>query len=126
MVARRDLKKMADDLAHSDEPGVVDLAADFVASMQSRDAKLALNIMAEAFNVGLAPWADPAIQELTARSDLDLAGQLTTTPTVVILRCARRHTDAYGPYLGTVLRVVTTRLDDLGEQAGGQLPIRWG
>ena len=126
MVARRDLRKMADDLAHSDEPGVVDLAADFVASMQSRDAKLALNIMAEAFNVGLAPWADPAIQELTARSDLDLAGQLTTTPTVVILRCARRHTDAYGPYLGTVLRVVTTRLDDLGEHAGGQLPIPVG
>src|SRR5690606_4746014 len=100
--------------------------ADFVASMQSRDAKLALNIMAEAFNVGLAPWADPAIQELTARSDLDLAGQLTTTPTVVILRCARRHTEAYGPYLGTVLRVVTTRLDDLGEQAGGRLPIPVG
>ena len=37
-------------------------------------------------------------------------------PTVLILRCARRHSEAYGPYLGTILRVLTTRLDDLGER----------
>jgi type IV secretory pathway TraG/TraD family ATPase VirD4 len=51
---------------------------------------------------------------------------MTTVPTVVILRCARRHTASYGPYLGTVLRVLTSRLDDLGEQAGGALPVPVG
>ena len=34
--------------------------------------------------------------------------------------------DAYGAYLGTVLRVLTMRLDDLGEQAGGALPTPVG
>jgi type IV secretory pathway TraG/TraD family ATPase VirD4 len=51
---------------------------------------------------------------------------MTGLPTVVVLRCARRHMDTYGPYLGTILRVLTTRLDDLGQQAGGQLPIPAG
>jgi len=46
---------------------------------------------------------------------------------VLILRCARRHAEAYGPYLGTILRVLTTRLDDIGEQQpNGQLPIPVG
>ena len=118
---------MARELAGSKAPGAAQLAADFTASMRTQDPKLALNIMAEAFNVGLAPWADPAVRQITARTDLDLAAQLAGLPTVLILRCARRHTEAYGPYLGTILRVLTTRLDDLGErQPNGQLPIPVG
>jgi len=68
-----------------------------------------------------SPWLwslvklDPQVQYLAA------------LPTVLILRCARRHSEAYGPYLGTILRVLTTRLDDLGErQPNGQLPIPVG
>jgi hypothetical protein len=121
LAAREDLHAMARELAGSKAPGAAQLAADFTASMRTQDPKLALNIMAEAFNVGLAPWADPAVRQITARNDLDLAAQLAHTPTVLILRCSRRHTDAYGAYLGTVLRVLTMRLDDLGEQAGGAL-----
>jgi type IV secretion system protein VirD4 len=95
--------------------------------MRTQEPKLALNIMAEAFNVGLAPWADPTVREITSHTDLDLAAQLARVPTVLILRCARRHEEAYGPYLGTVLRVLTTRLDDIGEgQPNGQLPIPVG
>jgi len=37
------------------KPRRCDLAADFTGSMRTQDPKLALNIMAEAFNVGLAP-----------------------------------------------------------------------
>jgi type IV secretory pathway TraG/TraD family ATPase VirD4 len=95
--------------------------------MRTQEPKLALNIMAEAFNVGLAPWADPAVRVITSHTDLDLAAQLARVPTVLILRCARRHSEAYGPYLGTILRVLTTRLDDIGEgQADGQLPVPVG
>ncbi len=65
------------------------LAADFTGSMRTQDPKLALNIMAEAFNVGLAPWADPAVRDITSHTDLDLAAQLASVPTVLILRCAR-------------------------------------
>ena len=124
--ARRDLQGMARDLKASEVPGAADLAADFVTSMGTQDPRLALNIMATAFNVGLAPWADPALRAITDGNDLDLAGQLISAPTVLILRCARRHTDAYGPYLGTILRVLTSRLDDLGREAGGVLPIPVG
>lgn len=124
--ARRDLHQMARELKASEAPGAADLAADFVTSMGTQDPRLALNIMATAFNVGLAPWADPALRAITDSNDLDLAGQLISTPTVLILRCARRHTDAYGPYLGTILRVLTSRLDDLGREAGGALPIPVG
>jgi type IV secretion system protein VirD4 len=124
--ARQDLYGMAKELARSPTPGAADLAADFTGSMRTQDPKLALNIMAEAFNIGLAPWADPAVRQITSDTDLDLAAQLARVPTVLILRCSRRHTEAYGPYLGTVLRVLTTRLDDLGEQAGGPLPIPVG
>jgi type IV secretory pathway TraG/TraD family ATPase VirD4 len=120
--ARHDLYAMAKELARSKAPGAADLAADFAGSMRTQDPKLALNIMAEAFNVGLAPWADPAVRDITSHTDLDLAAQLAALPTVLILRCARRHSEAYGPYLGTILRVLTTRLDDLGERAGGALP----
>ena len=108
--------QMAKELAASQAPGAADLAADFTGSMRTQEPKLALNIMADAFNVGLAPWADPAVRAITAHTDLDLAAQLARVPTVLILRCARRHTEAYGPYLGTVLRVLTTRLDDIGER----------
>jgi len=103
------------------------LAADFTGSMRTQEPRLALSIMAEAFNVGLAPWADPAVCDLTSHTDLDLAAKLARVPTVLILRCARRHAEAYGPYLGTILRVLTSRLDDIGEgQPNGQLPLPVG
>ena len=124
--ARRDLRALARELQASRTPGVADLTADFAASMKTRDPRLALNVMATAFNTGLAPWADPDLRAITGRTDLDLAAQLARTRTVVILRCARRHADSYGPYLGTVLRVLVSRLDDLGEQAGGALPVPVG
>ena len=125
--ARQHLHEMAKELAASQAPGAADLAADFTGSMRTQEPKLALNIMAEAFNIGLAPWADPTVREITSHTDLDLAAQLARVPTVLILRCARRHEEAFGPYLGTVLRVLTTRLDDIGEgQANGQLPIPVG
>jgi type IV secretory pathway TraG/TraD family ATPase VirD4 len=124
--SRQDIQHMAQGLKDSRIPGVTDLANDFVSSMQSKDPKLGLNIMATAFNIGLAPWADPAIRSISACTDLDLAAQITSLPTVVILRCSRRHMEAYGPYLGTILRVLTTRLDDIGEAAGGPLPIPVG
>jgi hypothetical protein len=125
--ARTNLHAMARELAASKTPGAAPLAADFTGSMRTQEPKLALNIMAEAFNVGLAPWADPAVREITSHTDLDLAAQLARVPTVLILRCARRHSEAYGPYLGTILRVLTTRLDDIGEgQPDGQLPVPVG
>jgi hypothetical protein len=125
--ARQELYAMAKELARSEAPGAVELAADFTSSMRTQEPRLALNIMAEAFNVGLAPWADPAVRQVTSHTDLDLAAQLARVPTVLILRCARRHSEAYGPYLGTILRVLTTRLDDIGErQPNGQLPIPVG
>jgi hypothetical protein len=126
LAARGDIRQMARDLKASRAPGAADLAADFAASILAKDSKLGLNIMATAFNIGLAAWADPAVREVTGRTDVDLAVQMTRLPTVVVLRCARRHIDTYGPYLGTVLRVLTTRLDDLGQQAGGALPIPVG
>ena len=125
--ARQNLHQMAKELAASKTPGAAALAADFTGSMRTQEPKLALNIMAEAFNVGLAPWADPSVCDITSHTDLDLAAQLARVPTVLILRCARRHAEAYGPYLGTILRVLTTRLDDIGEQQpNGQLPIPVG
>jgi hypothetical protein len=124
--ARQDLKQMARDLKASARPGAADLAADFANSMATKDPRLALNIMATAFESGLAPWADPVLRAITDQTDLDLATQLTRTRTVFILRCARRHTAAYGPYLGTILRVLVSRLDDLGEMGGGPLPIPVG
>jgi hypothetical protein len=127
LAARQDLYAMAKELARSEAPGAAELAADFTGSMRTQEPKLALNIMAEAFNVGLAPWADPAVREITSHTDLDLAAQLGRLPTVLILRCARRHSEAYGAYLGTILRVLTSRLDDIGErQADGHLPIPVG
>jgi len=124
---RQDLRQMASELAESSVPGVKDLAADFTGSLRTQEPRLALNIMATTFNVGLAPWADPAVRAITENTDLDLAVQMTTLPTVVILRSARRHMEAYGPYLGTILRVLTTRLDDIGEgQSDGQLPVPVG
>jgi type IV secretory pathway TraG/TraD family ATPase VirD4 len=133
--ARQDIYKMATHLKSSRVPGVADLSSDFVNSMQSRDPKLGLNIMATAFSVGLAPWADPAVRQISnhsgaplkaAEQDLDLAAQLAKSPTVLILRCLRRHTEAYGAYLGVILRVLTARLDDIGEAAGGPLPLPVG
>jgi len=125
--ARQQLHEMARELAASQAPGASVLAADFTGSMRTKEPRLALNIMAEAFNVGLAPWADPAVCEITSHTDLDLAAQLARMPTVLVLRCARGHMDAYGAYLGTILRVLTTRLDDIGErQPDGQLPIPVG
>jgi len=124
--ARQDLKQMARDLKASEAPGAADLAADFANSMATKDPRLALNIMATAFESGLAPWADPVLRAITDQTDLDLATQLTRTRTVFILRCARRHTAAYGPYLGTILRVLVSRLDNLGELGGGPLPIPVG
>jgi len=124
--ARRDLFHMAKELKNSPNPAAVDLAASFFSSMESRDPKLALNIMATASETTLSRWADRALRRITDRTDFDLAGQLTLEPTVLVLSCARRHTDAYGPYLGTILRVLTTRLDDLGQQAGGALAIPVG
>jgi type IV secretory pathway TraG/TraD family ATPase VirD4 len=124
--ARHNMQRMAQELQDSTAPGVAALAADFINSLGTREPKLALNILATAFNVGLAPWADPELRRITGHTDLDLAVQLASVPTVLVLRCARRHTDAYGPYLGTVLRVLVSRLDDLGERRGGALPIPVG
>ena len=127
LAARANLHAMARELAASQTPGAAALAADFTGSMRTQEPRLALNIMAEAFNVGLAPWADPAVCDLTSHTDLDLAAQLARVPTVLVLRCARRHAEAYGPYLGTILRVLTSRLDDIGEgQPNGQLPLPVG
>jgi hypothetical protein len=134
MDAGHDLEQMARDLKASQAPGAADLAARFVASMGTRDPRLALNIVASAFETGLSPWADEGLRAVTDRTDtfaslsagLDLVAQMTSVPTVVILRCARRHTASYGPYLGAVLRVLTSRLDDLGEQSGGALPVPVG
>jgi hypothetical protein len=53
--ARANLHTMARELAASETPGAAALAADFTGSMRTQEPKLALNIMAEAFNVGLAP-----------------------------------------------------------------------
>jgi type IV secretory pathway TraG/TraD family ATPase VirD4 len=124
--ARQDMQRMAHELQNSKTPGVAALAADFCNSLSTREPKLALSILATVFNVGLAAWADPELRRITGHTDLDLAVQLTSLPTVLILRCSRRHTDAYGPYLGTVLRVLVSRLDDLGERRGGALPIPVG
>jgi len=127
LAARVNLHTMARELAASQTPGAAALAADFTGSMRTQEPRLALSIMAEAFNVGLAPWADPAVCDLTSHTDLDLAAKLARVPTVLILRCARRHAEAYGPYLGTILRVLTSRLDDIGEgQPNGQLPLPVG
>jgi type IV secretory pathway TraG/TraD family ATPase VirD4 len=124
--ARQDMQRMAQELQNSKTPGVAALAADFCNSLSTREPKLALSILATVFNVGLAAWADPHLRRITGHTDLDLAVQLTSLPTVLVLRCSRRHTDAYGPYLGTVLRVLVSRLDDLGERRGGALPIPVG
>jgi type IV secretory pathway TraG/TraD family ATPase VirD4 len=126
MDAGHDLEQMARDLKASQAPGAADLAARFVASMGTKDPRLALNIVASAFETGLSPWADLGLRAVTDRTDLNLVAQMTSVPTVVILRCARRHTASYGPYLGAVLRVLTSRLDDLGEQSGGALPVPVG
>lgn len=126
MDAGHDLEQMAQDLKASQAPGAADLAARFVASMGTRDPRLALNIVASAFEIGLSPWADRGLRAVTDRTDLDLMAQMTTVPTVVILRCARRHAASHGPYLGAVLRVLTSRLDDIGEVAGGPLPLPVG
>jgi type IV secretory pathway TraG/TraD family ATPase VirD4 len=126
MDAGHDLEQMARDLKASQAPGAADLAARFVASMGTKDPRLALNIVASAFETGLSPWADRGLRAVTNSTDLDLVAQMTSVPTVVILRCARRHTASYGPYLGAVLRVLTSRLDDLGEQSGGALPVPVG
>jgi len=126
MDAGHDLEQMARDLKDSQAPGAADLAARFVSSMGTRDPRLALNIVASAFETGLSPWADRGLRAVTDRTDLDLVAQMTSVPTVVILRCARRHTASYGPYLGAVLRVLTSRLDDFGEQSGGALPVPVG
>jgi type IV secretory pathway TraG/TraD family ATPase VirD4 len=124
--ARQDMQRMAHELQTSKAPGVAVLAADFCNSLSTREPKLALSILATVFNVGLAAWADPELRRITSRTDLDLAVQLANLPTVLVLRCSRRHTDAYGPYLGTVLRVLVNRLDDLGERRGGALPTPVG
>ena len=124
--ARSDLPQMARDLSASRHGSVKYLAGDFSGSMRTQDPRLALNIMATAFNIGLSPWCDPAIREISDTTDLDLAAQLAAMPTVLILRCSRLHSEAYGPYLGTILRVLTNRLDNLGEQAGGALPLPVG
>jgi hypothetical protein len=126
MDAGHDLEQMAQDLKASQASGAADLAARFVASMGTKDPRLALNIVASAFETGLSPWADRGLRAVTNSTDLDLVAQMTSVPTVVILRCARRHTASYGPYLGAVLRVLTSRLDDLAEQSGGALPVPVG
>jgi type IV secretory pathway TraG/TraD family ATPase VirD4 len=126
MDAGHDLEQMARDLKASQAPGAADLAARFVISMGTKDPRLALNIVASAFEIGLSPWADRGLRTVTDETDLDPVAQMMSVPTAVILRCARRHTASYGPYLGAVLRVLTSRLDDLGEQSGGVLPVPVG
>jgi type IV secretory pathway TraG/TraD family ATPase VirD4 len=126
MEARRDAKAMARELKDSRKPGVPDLTSDFYTSILSNEPKLAMNIMATVFNQALAAWADEEVCRVTATSQFD-AATLEVQPTVLILRSSRRHQDALGKYLGAVLRVFVTTLDDFGEQQpGGMLPIPVG
>ncbi|TEU15531.1 MAG: hypothetical protein E3J21_12930 [Anaerolineales bacterium] len=126
MEARRDAKAMARELKHSQKPGVADLTSDFYTSILSNEPKLAMNIIATVFNQALAAWADEEVCRVTATSQFD-AATLEIQPTVLILRSSRRHQDALGKYLGAVLRVFVTTLDDFGEQQpGGMLPIPVG
>ena len=121
------LHEMAKELAASQTPGAADLAADFTGSMRTQEPKLALNIMAEAFNVGLAPWADPTVREITATPTWTWPPNWPACPPCSSCAAPAGTTEAYGPYLGTILRVLTTRLDDIGErQPNGQLPIPVG
>jgi len=126
MEARRDAKAMARELKDSQKPGVADLTSDFYTSILSNEPRLAMNIMATVFNQALAAWADEEVCRVTATSQFD-AVTLEVQPTVLILRSSRRHQDALGKYLGAVLRVLVTALDDFGEQQpGGMLPIPVG
>lgn len=126
-VRTRDIKQMALDLKASRVPGVANLAADFADSILTRDSKLGLNAWATAYSACMSLWTSAGMREVTGRTDVDLAVQMTGLPTVLVLRCAQpKYRKTHGAYLGTILRVLTTRLDELGQQAGGQLPIPVG
>jgi len=126
METRRDAKAMARELKNSGKPGVADLTSDFYKSILSNEPKLAMNIMVTVFNQAPAAWADEEVCRVTSTSQFD-ATTLEIQPTVLILRSSCRHQDALGKYLGAVLRVFVTTLDDFGEQQpGGMLPIPIG
>ncbi|MGD2205580.1 MAG: type IV secretory system conjugative DNA transfer family protein [Anaerolineae bacterium] len=126
MAARREPHQMARELKKSRVPGVADLAANYANSMATKEGRLGHNMEATLFQQGLSAWAERDLQIVTDRTDLPLDEQLICQPTVLLLRCAARHSKNYGPYLGAVLRILTTRLDDLGQQRGGPLPIPVG
>jgi hypothetical protein len=127
--AQRDVPRLARELAHSQVPGVADLVAGLKAEA-ARGTGLAAGITAIAFGVGLAPWTNSAVREISAHSDtltsplsagLDLPAQLAGLPTVIILRYVRRQADLYGPYLGMLLYALAARL--ARAPSAGSLPV---
>ena len=106
--------------------------ADLMAGLRreaTRDAGLAPGITTTACDVGLAPWANPAVHDISGHSDtfaslsagLDLPAQLAGLPTVIILRYVRRQADSYGPYLGMLLYALAVRLARV--PSAGSLPV---
>ncbi len=126
--ARQDVPRLARELAHSQVPGVADLVAGLKAGA-TRDAGLAAGITATAFGIGLAPWSNPAVCEVSGHSNtfpslssgLDLPAQLAGLPTVIILRYVRRQADIHGPYLGMLLYALAARLARV--PSAGSLPV---
>lgn len=133
--AQQDVPQLARELVHSQVPGVADLVAGLKG--KTRDAGLAPDITAIAFDVGLAPWTNPAVREIGGYIDtfaapslhsglrlsvgLDLPTQLAGLPTVIILRYVRRQADIYGPYLGMLLYALAARL--ARAPSAGSLPV---
>jgi len=133
--AQQDVPRLARELVHSQVPGVADLVAGL--KEKTRDGGLAPGITAIAFDVGLAPWTNPAVREIGGYIDtfaapslhsglrlsagLDLPAQLAGLPTVIILRYVRRQADLYGPYLGMLLYALAARL--ARAPSAGSLPV---
>jgi hypothetical protein len=117
---RQDLRGLVRELAHSQIPGVPDLVGG-IRTLAAQDANL-LKAAIAAFDAGLAPWNDPVVREIGGENGtfaplsagLDLAGQLTGVPTVMLLRFPSRRADRYGPYMGALLYALAASLTRLG------------
>jgi hypothetical protein len=126
---RQDLRGLVRELAHSQIPGVPDLVGG-IRTLAAQDANL-LKAAIATFDASLAPWNDPVVREIGGENSLDLAGQLTGVPTVVLLRFPSRRADCYGPYLGALLYALAASLTrrGVGRQdprapiAVGSLPV---
>ncbi len=127
--ARQDLPGLVRELAHSQMPGVPDLVGG-IRTLAAHDTNL-LKAAISAFDAGLAPWNDPVVREIGGDNGLDLAGQLTGVPTVVLLRFPSRRADRYGPHMGALLYALAASLTRLGVSrqdprapiAVGSLPV---